>query len=268
MQIPTEYIVFAGLLMIMGMLYTMNQNINNNLYMLSKRIDKDMESMKADINSLFQGMESFHNFGSDRVKVCSLLSYKYSCRSVSSTAFAVHYKGYVADVTVSHIHGGDTCGLIACEGLDIALIPVCPREYALNASAGARMEGGDTVISCGFSDFVSSYQGQIGGKFGRNEISFPPFVDKSNIPYDAHVISGATQAQGMSGGLVLNGYGALGIAVARGLIDKGEESLAFVIPIYYIQQCIWNHRSELFTSETCPVEILNPPVLLSKSSRT
>ncbi len=111
-----------------------------------------LKENSADIKNLSRKVVSFHDFGADRVRFLTNISYTYDfpgCELV--TAFSAGYGEWVMDITVSHMECANSTlaknTLFACPGIDIAIVPGCPKMmYGADLAITSPLRPGDQVV--------------------------------------------------------------------------------------------------------------------------
>lgn len=168
-----------------------------------------------------------HDFGPDRLDALKQVTSEISVCGNTGTAVSVSMGNRVTTVTVAHHNcdGKVPVGYIPCEGIDIALrVDECPpMAAALNFDRNAPLRDGDQVVSLGFYSGNKalrgprSWSGHISSllsNIAENATCSQHFSGCGVGHYSHSYVINADQLDGMSGAVVMNGYGVVGIVVA------------------------------------------------------
>ena len=134
----------------------------------------------------------------------------------------------------------------------------------MNISVSTPLRISDQALGCGFKrGDRRCWTGSLLAESARQE-NADPWSGKSSIPRGTFEFFGV-QVGGMSGCLVVNGFGVTGVSFATALSDLNKTfngtrtNQVWVLPIKYVQDCISNNREKFKTWEQCElVNVINP----------
>ena len=184
-------------------------------------------SLHSKMDNLIAFSTSRHNFAVDRISALKLTTRPINVCGFDATGVSISFDNKLVTVTVAHFNcqGERPAGHVPCEGLDISLkFDECPDvDYALDFSKSVALRDGDQVVSFGYhtNALYSSSSWLVGHIFSyvttnihenRSCLSHYSECGVGHSTY-SHVVN-AGQMSGMSGAVVLNGYGIVGLAVA------------------------------------------------------
>jgi hypothetical protein len=267
-------VVLVGLVFV---IYNMNDRMNDRFSNMNDRMNDRFSNMNDRLSSVVDNLNDLrrytigvHDFGAERLSFSGKITRKFVRDNQQGTMFSACAGGYCGWVTVSHYNfsGKTPEDMIACDDVDIAITTTCPDiGDAVNLSRTAPLRPGDIVVAHGFSDNAvrTSWTGHImGNRYGEMNDGFsrsaPHFSGEANIPVDALIVDG-NQLNGMSGALVLNGYGAVGVANA---ISQLHKQSTIVIPLSHVTSCMIENgkRGHLKRQSSCEnLVVVDPPVL-------
>lgn len=230
-----------------------------------------------------------------------------------ATSVSISIDNKLVTVTVAHFNcqGSTPEGHVPCEGLDLSLkYDECPStDYALDFSQSVPLRDGDQVVAFGYYagtnamysssswvGHVSSYVANI----QQNQSCLSHYVGCGVGHSTYSYVVNADQMSGMSGSVVLNGNGIVGIAVAtinsvtvasptadspsataenescvsgelnstyikelpsRQTIPRHRQTL--VIDSTSAQKCLRQNSHLFMSASMCPhVQLISPPILI------
>ena len=212
-------------------------------------LKEQIVDLKVQITSVNETVKSGFNFihdvGAERAAILDSVTYGHhdNVSGNHATSHSVYYNGTVFFVGVKHhshynLTRDSNATSIICKFIDVQLIPGCPsKNKSLDITHSVSLRAGDSATTFGYiyeyGEFKTRvWTGTLAGRFGHQN------DDVSLYNPNEYMFQGVAQIDGMSGGPSINGNGYTGIVHANQRFHTYNVSMALVVPVRLILDCI------------------------------